>query len=149
MLSMGRFETEIDLNMHQSILKCLRSCGLVGSNNDTDSLKHYADEFLRKFIIEQVQYFPNLQRVIDYWIITASELFHSVIVKDKLPVTKISPVPLSKLMSSIDEDIILYRQKIKTNLINCGLKEMGTSVELCAILSKDELKNASFFEPIN
>ena len=128
MLSMGRFETEIDLNMHQSILKCLRSCGLVGSNNDTDSLKGYADELLCKFIIEQVQYFPNSQRVIDFWIITASELFHSVIIEDKLPITEIPPVQLSKLMASIDKDIIFYAQKIKTNLINYGLKEMGTSI---------------------
>ena len=59
MLSMGRFETEIDLTMHPNILECLRSCGLVGRNNDTESLKKYADKLLHKFIVEQVQYFPN------------------------------------------------------------------------------------------
>lgn len=149
MLSMGRFETEIDLTMHATILECLRSCGLVGCNNDTDSLKRYADELLHKFIIEQVQYFPNSQRVIDFWIIAASQLFHSVIVEDELPVTEIPPVQLSKLMASTDGQIIRYAQKIKTNLINCGLKEMGTSIETCGIPSKEELENATFSTPLN
>ena len=112
-LSMGHFETEIDLTMHPNILECLRSCGLVGRNNDTESLKRYADKLLHKFIIEQVQYFPNSQRVIDFWIITASELFQNVIVEDKLPVTEIPPVQLSKLMASTDEDIISYAKKLK------------------------------------
>ena len=149
MLSMGRFETELDLTMHPSILECLRSCGLVGSNNDADSLKHYSNELLYQFIIEQVQYFPNSQRVIDFWIITAFELFHNVIVDNKLPVTEIPPVQLSRLMASTEEDIVLYAQKIKTNLINCGLKEMGTCIESCNIPSNNELETASYFTPVD
>ena len=63
--------------------------------------------------------------------------------------TEIPPVQLSRLMASTEEDIILYAQKIKTNLINCGLKEMGTCIESCNIPSNNELETASYFTPVD
>ena len=45
-----------------------------------------------RFIEEQEQYFTNSQRVIHVWIITAAELFSSVIVEDKLPISDMPPV---------------------------------------------------------
>ena len=39
---------------------------------------------IRSFSDEQVQYFPNRQRKIDFWIITTSEILHGVIIDDKL-----------------------------------------------------------------
>ena len=54
MLSMGRFETEIDLIMHRSIRECLRYCGLIGERNDEESITEYANTLTREFIIEQV-----------------------------------------------------------------------------------------------
>ena len=52
-------------------------------------------------------------------------------------------------MASTNEDIIMYAQNIKTNLINCGLKEMRTSIETCNVPSKEELENATIVTPLN
>ena len=38
MLSMGRFETELDLTIHSSLKQYLRYCGLIGPNDDELSL---------------------------------------------------------------------------------------------------------------
>ena len=55
MLSMGRFETEIDLLTHGSIKECLRYCRLIGENDDDESLATYAEVLTKRFIEEQMQ----------------------------------------------------------------------------------------------
>ena len=100
MLSMGRFDTELDLIMHPTMQECLRYCKLIGNDNYTDALQEYANNLTKRYVEEQVQYFPNTQRVIDYWIVTAHELFCSIIVRDELPVTEMPPVLLSNLLAS-------------------------------------------------
>ena len=55
------------------------------------------------FVEEQVQYFPNSQRVIDFWIITSAELLCGVNVEDNLPIYDLLPVQMASLMASIEE----------------------------------------------
>ena len=74
MLSMGRFETEIDLFTHGSIKEFLKYCHLIGDNDNEEYLQHYAEDITKRFIKEQMQYFPNAQRFIDLWIITTFNL---------------------------------------------------------------------------
>ena len=88
MLSMGRFETEVDLTLHGNIRNCLRYCKLIGPSDDENCLKRDTELLMRRFIKEQIQYFPNSQRVIDFWMISAMELFERIIMKDELPVTE-------------------------------------------------------------
>ena len=94
MLSMGCFDTKIDLYMYQSLRECLRYCQLIGPDDDEVSLLEYTKILTRRYIEEQVQYFPNTQRVIDYWIITEFRIFRRIIVHNDLPVTEMSPVQL-------------------------------------------------------
>ena len=54
MLSMGEFQTEVDLIMHQTIRGCLKYCGLIGERDDEESLIEYAYILTRNFITEQV-----------------------------------------------------------------------------------------------
>ena len=99
-LSIGRFETEIDLLTHCNIKECLRHCKLIGANDDDESFEQYTGSLLRSFIEEQMQYFTNSQRVIDYWIITAFDLFRKVIIEDTLPMSEMPQVQLSFLLAS-------------------------------------------------
>ena len=50
MLSMGRFETDIDLLTHGNIRDCLRNCGLIGPNNDHQSLEEHTKMLMKTFI---------------------------------------------------------------------------------------------------
>ena len=59
------------------------------------------NNLIQKFIEEQVQYFPNSQILIDFWIITAAEILCGVIVEDKLTISDMPPVEISQLMESI------------------------------------------------
>ena len=92
MLSLGEFDTELDLILHQTLRESLRYAKLIGPLDDDASLKEYSNQFLRKYIEEQVVYFPNSSKVLDTWIVTAGDLFDSVIRRNEFPITD---MPLS------------------------------------------------------
>ena len=150
MLSMGKFETEIDLITHQDLRGSLKYCHLIGNNTDEESLLQYANDLTRKWIIEQVQYFPNSQRVIDFWIITAYQLFCDVIVKNELPITEMPPVLLSTLLSQQQADMIEHKRTIKLNLIDAAFNEIGEDgLERCMVPSKEDLIGATLSNNLN
>ena len=70
MLYMGRFDTEIEIILQTNLQECLRYYQLIGPDEDESSLLEYTNKLTRKHIEEKVQYFPNTQRGIDFWIIT-------------------------------------------------------------------------------
>ena len=151
---MGRFETEIDLLTHSNIKECLRKCKLIGPNDDPESLKKYADNMLQRFIKEQMQYFPNSQRVIDLWIITTFNLFRKIIIEDSLPISEMPPVQLSTLLATTENAIKEYAMRKKVNSIEAVIKEIQNDNEMLDIPSKDQLINATLinqieWDPIN
>ena len=51
MLSLGDFDTELDLIPHPTLRDSLRYAKLIGENNDEDSLQSYSNSLLKKFIL--------------------------------------------------------------------------------------------------
>ena len=39
MLSLGCFDTEVDITLHSSLHECLKYCGDIGPNEDEQALK--------------------------------------------------------------------------------------------------------------
>ena len=74
---MRQFEREFDLLLHTNLRESFRYAKLIGPLNDTDSLMEYSNQLLRKFIEEQLVYFPNSTRVLGNWIVSAGDLFES------------------------------------------------------------------------
>ena len=144
MLSLGRFETEIDIFLHRTLRECFRYCGLIGEEDDAASLERYAGELTQLFIVDQMQYFPNSKRVIDFWIITTFELFYSIIVDNVLPVTEMPPVQLSTLLSSNELEMVTYKGRMRSNCIDAAMLEIGGASEyMDGLPSKEELLEAS------
>ena len=144
LLSMGSFETEIDIFLHPTMKDCFRYCGLIGESDDEASLQQYVNDLTKKFIIDQMQYFPNSKKVIDFWIITTYELFKSIIVDNILPVTEMPPVQLASLLSSNELDMITHKGLIKSNCIDASFEELlnsGTCMD--RIPTKEQLLDAS------
>ena len=140
LLSMGRFATEIDLTMHASIRDCLRYAKLIGPDNDDEaSLQGYSNELFLNFLLNQMRYFPNSMRVIDYWIVTAGELFDSIIVRNVLSITDMPSVQLSSLLADMEISIVAYRQTIMADVVGAALLELDGAIETCNIPSKEAL----------
>ena len=68
---MGRFKTEIDLIIHNTIRDSLKYAKLIGPSDDPEDFEEYSNHILVRYINEQLIYFPNMRRVLDSWILTA------------------------------------------------------------------------------
>ena len=71
---MGEFDTETDLILHPSLRESSRYAKIIGNSNDEENLKMYSRELLRRYIKDQMIYFPNSGRVVDQCIVTAGDL---------------------------------------------------------------------------
>ena len=149
LLSMGRFETEIDLMSNASIKECFRKAHLIGTNDDECSLQEYSNKVLLKYIEDQVRYFPNSMKIIDSFIVTAGIILDSAIVKGEIALTDMPPVQYSILARSLDEDIVKNRQNQIEKSIDAILLELEDLIERCNIPSKSELMNASLSNRVN
>ena len=67
---------------------------MIVTKYDNEYLEINMNNLIRIFIEKQVKYFPNSQRVIDPWVISAAELFCSVIVEYKLAISDMPPVQM-------------------------------------------------------
>ena len=124
LLSMGHFSTEIDLTLNETLRESFRYANLIGPLDDEESLQQYSNELLRKFIEEQLIYFPNSKRIIDSWIITAGELLDEIIVHDCIPINNMPAVQQSTLYASTEEECVNYIQTRKEKVIKSAMSEL-------------------------
>ena len=150
---MGRFETEADLILHPTLCESLRYSKLIGIMEGEESLKRYSDELLKKFIKEQLVFFPNSKCVIDQWIVTAADLFDAIIIRDEIPIADMPPAHQTALEECKDDEVKKICQNLTENMVNAALREMGPCKELYCLPSINELivatrKNPVLWDPI-
>lgn len=150
LLSMGRFHNEIELNSQPTFRDQFRVAGLIGPSNEHIDLQRYSNELLKRYIVEQLQHFPNSKHVIDNWIVAAGNLFDDVIINDEIPIYELPPVQLTSLRASIETDIIEHSQKLQSIVIEAALNELGDdTIQQCGIPSKDVLLNVKKDDPLD
>ena len=149
MLSMGEFDTEIDLSLHSSLRESLRYCKLIGPSDDPDDLTSYSNNLMVRYFEEQVVTFPNSKHVLQSWIVQAAELFDSVIIDNELTTADLPAVQQSTLFNEIEEKNQAFIEKVKSNVIDAALKELSQStIQKCGIPSKDSLMACTKENPL-
>ena len=149
LLLMGHFSTEIDLTLNETLRESFRYANLIGPLDDEESLQQYSNELLRKFIEEQLIYFPNSKRIIDSWIITAGELLDEIIVHDCIPINNMPAVQQSTLYASTEEECLNYIQTIKEKVIKSAMSELKEeSIQRCSIPSIEAITEAKKENPL-
>ena len=143
LLSMGNYFTEIDLMMHTSMRECFRNAGLIGNSENPEELQRYSNELLKKYITEQVRYFPNSMRAINSFIVMAGIVFDQAIVQQEIAITDMPAVQFSLLAKSMMAEMIMNRRNIVEKTIDAVFLELGDLVETCNMPSKQELLNVS------
>lgn len=148
LLSMGRFETERQLLLNNSLKESFRYAKLIGPEDDIISLEHYSNKVFAKFVHCQLQFYPNGQRIIDSYIIRSGDLFDSVIVKNEIPLYEMPSVQLSALLQNRDEKYTKFLIDMKKDIINAAIRELGDLALECNVPSTDDLMRATLDEPL-
>ena len=65
-LSMGKYQTEMDAMNNPSFYECFHKVELIGDNTDEESLKQYINNLTRLYIESQVVYYPNSIKKLKY-----------------------------------------------------------------------------------
>ena len=141
MLSMGKFDTEYDLNLHCSLRESLRYASLIGPNNDRESLERYSDQLLHKYITEQLVFFPNGASVTDTWIVNAKHIFDDVIIHDRISHTEMPPLLQADLEREKNEAVDKLFDSFKDGIISSAFEEMKDVSDLFNVPSKENLMN--------
>ena len=150
MLSMGKFDTEIDLSLHPSLRESLRYTQLIGPSSSHEDLTMYSNQLMLKYFKEQVVTFPNSKHVLQSWIVQAAELFDSVIIDNELSITDLPAVQQSALFNEIDENNQAFIKEAKSNVIDAALKDLGEeTIDKCMIPTKEELMSCSKQRPLS
>mmetsp|Transcript_19481 Transcript_19481/g.27406 ORF Transcript_19481/g.27406 Transcript_19481/m.27406 type:complete len:548 (+) Transcript_19481:1364-3007(+) len=146
LLSMGRFETEIDLLQHASLRQSFRFAKLIGLSDDPIDLQRYSNELLKKIIINEMVWYPNARQQVNEWIVVAGDLIDSVIINDEIPITDLPPVQLTSLYS--DPQFNEHKNKIKSNVIDAAFEELKEDTIIrFEIPSKDVLLSSTKESP--
>ena len=148
LLSLGRYETEIDLVRHASLRDAFRYAKLIGNNNDEESLLKHSDNIFVRFIEEQLVYFPNSRQIIDTWIQSTGELLDEVIINDNIPITEMPSVQLTSILKSVDEKCVSVVNKLKKEVVSSALKELDGSSEACNIPRLNDFLEAKKSSPL-
>ena len=110
-LSLGRFETEVDMKMHRRLRDYLRYSKLIGTDDDKESLKQYLGSFLWHFIEERLVHYPNAFKERDIFKINTAYICDVVIIYDVIQIADMPPVLHTKIFQSHDEAVVIFWYK--------------------------------------
>ena len=98
-LSLGKYETEIDALLHPFMRDCLREVKFIGTSTDEDSLRRYSSILTHKYICEQVVFYPNSLNNTETFIIMSKRVFDDAIVHNSLAMNELPPFTMAGLRS--------------------------------------------------
>ena len=125
LLSMGSFETELDLFSCNSLWDCFKKAGLWTKSTTKENILNIT----RKYIIEQAQYLPGSTRMFDKNVVQCFEVLTEYFEKATILYMQPPRVMLSSIQSSANEKTRDFLDQIRLNIAK-GLVASG-KVENC------------------
>ena len=113
MLMCGSYNTELDLRECCTMRESLVIAKLIGNKNDEESLKKYVDDMVKLTIDKVCTRQPISLRKLEDYLIAASNLFESVILRDELPSTDLPPCILTELLNDKAEELAKFWTTVK------------------------------------
>ena len=104
---------------------------------------------LKRYIEEQLVFFPNSMKVLCQWIITAGDLFESVIIKNEIPITDMPPASQTALDNCMDEDVVKKWETMKGNLLGAAFRELELCSDMYSLPNHNDLIACSRESPLD
>eukprot|EP00956_Cyclotella_meneghiniana_P018903 scaffold31899_cov24-Cyclotella_meneghiniana.AAC.1 len=117
-LSLGKYDTEIDALTHPTTRQCLQSVGLIGQNADVSSLKRYTNTLTRSYIEEQLVFYPISLDVAQIYLVTAHKVFADAIMRNELSMNELPPFTMSTLLDAKTDETNQWWQNMKNSQLD-------------------------------
>ena len=112
-LSLGKYDTEIDALTRASFHESLRAASLIGRNNNIDSLRKYSRIPIQKYIEEQVVLYPNSISQSETIIVTSKKVLDNAILHNVLSINKLPSFTMSTLWAAKSAENEQYWSDLK------------------------------------
>ena len=103
LLSLGRFCTEKEIILNDTVRGCFSNAKLIGKEDDSESLQNYPNHVVNIFVNNQLLFLSNVQRMIEVFKIQAGDVLDSVIVNNDITIYEMPEVQLLALLLEHDE----------------------------------------------
>ncbi|KAL7538852.1 hypothetical protein ACHAXR_012264, partial [Thalassiosira sp. AJA248-18] len=109
MLTLGKFDTELDIRMQPTLRDALSKVKLIGNNFDsTEALEGYSQELVRLVVTRVMSVQPVTLRRLETYIIMAKQLFDSVLFHNEIPISDVPPCILTDMLDSKDVELSAF-----------------------------------------
>ena len=153
LLSLGRFQTEVDLWRLPSMRQAFVAAGLMEAKPLQDYTLNDVDYILDTWIRDQLRFYPIGNRKFDEYIVNASNIFKKVILEDEIPMDELPPYYYTSLVQECNEDIMKYIEECKEILADSALNSLenvyGQESTKAFCPSRDQILGATKSNPIS
>ena len=148
-LSMGHFETENDLWTSSDMVQVFKHAKLLPNTSNCVTEEH-VDAILKKWVTDQLRFYPIGSRRMDEYMVAASEVLRSVILHNELPMNEMPPYLHTSLVKDTQDSIKKYILEAKRVLIQTTVSAVQNvyGAESKVIPSVDGLLHATKSAPI-
>ena len=122
--SMGKFETEFELMSQGNIKQSFIKAKLFTESRDVNEQEASLDRLLKRYILEQLIYYPISTKVFDRYCVSAEQILRTALFDQALPVDGLPPVLYTALYSSTEKSALEYKEAMRNKLIDAVYKEL-------------------------
>ena len=125
LLSMGRFGNELQLVCQPTICDCFVYANLIEVHNLSQSV----DNLLKRYILEQLVYYPISTRTFDKYCVRAERVLHEALINNNLPMCEIPPVLFTNLQKQSSEKFKAYIAETQDKIVEAAYGEICEHVQ--------------------
>ena len=144
-LSLGKYDTEIDALTHSSFRDSFRAAHLIGPSDDIDDLKQYSRRLTRLYVLEQVVYYPVSVSRAEAIIVAAKKVLDDAIIENQMSMSDLAPFTMSYLYSAREAENDHYWSAMKSSQLDYAY----SSLRDASVPSREVVKRATRNSPVD
>jgi hypothetical protein len=121
LLSLGEYDTEMDLLVHSTSQQAFIGAKLI--SDDISSIEDSVVKLTRRYIVEQLSFYPISTRAFDHYLETASRVLKESIIHDRIPLDEAPACLYTKLQAECKDREKKIVDVMKTNAITAAYSE--------------------------
>ena len=131
MLSLGEYETELDIRQQGTMRESLAKAKLIGTDFDNEeSLERYSNELVRLVVNEVFAVQPVSLRRLDEYIVMAKQIFDGVLFRDEIPVTDLPPCILTDMLNCKEEELDAFWEEKRRDQLAAIYKNLPDDADI-------------------